>query len=172
MQTARARPRKVKPRLPHPALPQADWADCFQLSVPVADLTAVEAARLVLGYSPFWVRTLMALRNVIVGPLGLKTSAGPLPDDVERIGLFPIVSKSGRQVVLGFDDRHLDFRIVIEVTDVAEGKRVSAMTLVKRKILIGRIYIAAITPFHNLIVSSMLTDMGRRVGALSSPPSA
>jgi hypothetical protein len=167
------RPSKITPRLPHPALPQADWADCYQLSVPAASLTAIEAARLMLGYTPFWISSLMRLRNLIVGPLlGLRTDTHDLPEGVEMIGIFPMLSQSERRVVVGFDDRHLDFRIVIDVEETGGGRRVSAMTLVQRKILIGRIYIAVITPFHNLIVTAMMGHMGKRLNALRSPPSA
>ncbi len=116
----------------------------------------------------------MRLRNLIVGPLfGLRTDAHDLPEAIEKIGIFPVLSKTQRQVVVGFDDKHLDFRIVIDVEDLADGemKRVKATTLVHRKILIGRIYIAVITPFHNVIVKAMIAHMGRRLGALSSPPS-
>ncbi len=169
-----AKPSKILPRLPHPALPSADWADCYQLSVPAASFDAIEAARLMLGYAPFWISGLMRLRNLIVGPLfGLRTDAHELPEDIEKIGIFPVLSKTERQVVVGFDDKHLDFRIVVDVEDSADGemKRVKATTLVHRKILIGRIYIAVITPFHNLIVKAMIAHMGRRLSALSSPPS-
>jgi hypothetical protein len=168
-----ARPLKIETRLPHPALPQADWADCYQLTVPVASLPAIEAARLMLGYAPFWITALMRLRNLIVGPLlGLHTGAHELPEGMERIGIFPVISRSERQVVAGFDDRHLDFRVVVDVEDAGDGKRVSATTLVRRKILIGRLYIAVITPFHNLVVAAMMAHMGRRLSAVSSPPSA
>ncbi|WP_160012210.1 DUF2867 domain-containing protein [Rhizobium sp. 18055] len=168
-----ARPLKIAPCLPHSALPQADWADCYQLSVPAESLTAIKAARLMLGYAPFWITGLMRLRNLIVGPLlGLKTAAHDLPEGLEKIGIFPLLSQSARQVIVGFDDRHLDFRVVIDVEDAGDVKRVSATTLVRRKILIGRIYIAVITPFHNLVVVAMMAHMGKRLKALSSPPSA
>jgi hypothetical protein len=167
------RPSKITPRLPHPALPQADWADCYQLSVPAASLTAIEAARLMLGYTPFWISSLMRLRNLIVGPLlGLRTDTHDLPEGAEMIGIFPVLSQSERQVVVGFDDRHLDFRIVIDVEETGGGKRVSAMTLVQRKILIGRLYLAAITPFHNLIVSTALAGLNNKTVAFNPPPSA
>jgi len=162
-----AKPKKVNPRLPHPAMPQADWADCYQISVPTRGLIAMDAAREVLSYSPVWVRLLMAIRNVVVGPFGLKT-AHPTADHIETIGLFPVLAKSDSQVVLGFDDRHLDFRVVIDVRDASEGTIVSATTLVKRKILFGKIYIAVITPFHNLIVSAMLANFGK-VNSVNRP---
>ena len=63
--------------------------------------------------------------------------------------------------MLGFDDRHLDFRIVVEsdrLTD--ERTSVRVMTLVKRHNRLGRFYLAAIMPFHKLIVASTMTRIG------------
>ena len=154
----RAKPVKVKVSLPHPALPRADWADCYQLHIAERGLTAIDAARRTLGHFPPWVRALMTMRNGVVSLFGLKTSHHAL-GSVETIGFFPVISKSPKQVVLGFDDRHLDFRVVIDVRDDDPGELVSVTTLVWRKITLGKLYIAVITPFHNLIVYSMLASL-------------
>ncbi|CAN7314419.1 DUF2867 domain-containing protein [Pararhizobium sp. LjRoot238] len=141
--------------LPHPALPLADWADCYELRVQGRALTARSAAERTLGDFPAWVRALMWLRNAAVRPFGLKGS-GP-PNTREMIGIFPILSRSDEQMVLGFDDAHLDFRIVVDVHPAREtGQTVSVTTLVRRKILLGKLYLAVITPFHRLIVRTML----------------
>jgi Protein of unknown function (DUF2867) len=154
----RGKPQKVKVSLPHPALPQADWADCYRLHIAERGLTAMAAARRTLGHFPPWVRMLMTIRNGIVSPFGLKTSHHAT-GSLETIGFFPVISKSPSQVVLGFDDSHLDFRVVIDVRDDDDGELVSVTTLVWRKITLGKLYIAAITPFHNLIVYSMLASL-------------
>jgi hypothetical protein len=172
MPQTKARPQKIKPSLPNPALPEADWADCYRLRVAVDELTAIDAARLALGHFPPWVRALITIRNTVVAPFGLKPAVRRASDAVEMIGLFPVIEASVRRAVLGFDDKHLDFRVVIDVADAAQGKDVSVTTLVHRKILFGKIYIAAITPFHNLIVATTLADMGKRLGSLNRQPSA
>ncbi|MBN8951794.1 MULTISPECIES: DUF2867 domain-containing protein [unclassified Rhizobium] len=165
-----ARPSMVKPHVPHPALPGADWADCYELRIPKSDVTAMAAARAMLGRFPLWVRLLLRLRDAVAGRFGLRTTRSDQADGLERIGFFPVVSQSDRQVVLGFDDRHLDFRVVIDVRDDDAGHRlVDTTTLVRRKILLGRIYIALIAPFHRLIVTTMLADFGKRMRAISSP---
>ncbi len=167
-----ARPLMVKPHMPHPALPDADWADCYELQVPKSDLTAIVAARAMLGRFPPWVRLLMSLRNSVTSLFGLKSTGSNLEANKGTIGFFPIVSQSDDQVVLGFDDRHLNFRVVIGVRDDGQGRRlVDTTTLVRRKILLGRIYIALITPFHRLIVSKMLADFGKRMNSVSLPAS-
>lgn len=152
--------------LPHPLLPPADWADRFTLGLPVGNLTAWEAARLALENPPGWMRNLMMLRNALVAPFGLKGAARQVTTSETEIGGFPVVSVSDDRVVLGFDDRHLDFRIVIDVRqDRPSGQTLSVMTLVHRNNLLGRCYLAAIMPFHKLIVRTMLSGVGRRVSS-------
>lgn len=97
----------------------------------------------------------MALRNTIVGLFGLK-GAGTLTG---ASGGFPVVSESPDQIVLGFDDRHLDFRIVLDVSSAGGVQHASVTTLVDRHNLAGRVYIVAVTPFHRLIVRTMLRKL-------------
>lgn len=155
------KPTKVHPRLPHPALAEADWADCYQLRIKNPDLTAMDAARLVLGHFPPWVRVLMAIRNTVVAPFGIKSSTAHSPAEMEMVGVFPVVSQSVHQVVLGFDDRHLDFRAVIDVRNDDGEKLVSVMTLVRRKNLFGKLYLPAIIPFHKFITLAMIANLNR-----------
>lgn len=150
--------------LPHPLLPRADWADRFTLRLAVDRLTAREAARLALEHPPRWVRALMRARNRLVAPLGLRTAGGTAEAPPAGMGGFPLISASDERVVLGFDDSHLDFRIVVDVRrDRPSGQTLSVMTLVRRNNLLGRLYLAAVMPFHKLIVTSMLRDMDRRL---------
>jgi len=68
-----------------------------------------------------------------------------------------VVSSSSVRVVLGFDDTHLNFRIIVDVKAVDETtRRVTATTLVHRNNLFGRVYLAMVMPFHKLIVPTML----------------
>ena len=64
--------REIPAQLPHPALPGADWADCFETQVQVSDLSAEAAARRAFDHMPGWVEGLMAIRNMLVRPFGLK----------------------------------------------------------------------------------------------------
>ncbi len=152
--------------LPHPALPCADWADCYELRVQPNALTATSVAERTLGNFPAWVRALMWLRNAIVRPFGLKGSGSP--STRQTIGIFPVLSRSEEQMVLGLDDAHLDFRIVVDVHPAHEtGQTVSVTTLVRRKIFLGKLYLAVITPFHRLIVRTMLDRLSRPAVAAS-----
>ena len=137
-------------------LPAADFSDAFAIDVD-RPLNAMEAAEMALSRQPRWIAALMTIRNIVVAPFGLKTEA---PPERPHIGIFPIVSSSPQRVVLGFDDAHLDFRIVIDVTArSAATRRITATTLVHRHSALGRAYLAAILPFHKLIVPATLARL-------------
>ena len=57
---------------------------------------------------------------------------------------------------LDFDDRHLDFRVVVDVAPCDLGRQITATTLVLTHNLLGRLYLASILPFHRLVVRSLM----------------
>ncbi len=142
-------------------LPGIDFCDSFALDVSGA-LTAGDAAKLALGRMPAWVQALMTVRNALVAPFGLKHDIRQF--EADSIGIFPVVSHTSNRVVLGFDDRHLDFRITIDTvvrTDIAGASctTVTASTWVKTHNLFGRLYLAGVKPFHNVIVPTALNQL-------------
>ena len=56
----------------------------------------------------------------------------------------------------GFNDKHLDFRLVVDVAAAGATRNVTATTLVLTHNWLGRAYLALILPFHRLIVPAML----------------
>lgn len=144
-------------KLPHPGLPDADWGDSFVITVDQPALSAKQAARHVINSAPQWYHRLLALRNLLVKPFGLKTDADLADTGAGTIGPFPITSETDQSVILGLDDHHLNFRIVFE-TEAIDAHRtlVRSITLVRRNNALGRAYLAAVMPFHNRIVPAML----------------
>jgi hypothetical protein len=138
-------------------LPDADFTDAYFVHV-AEPLDALQAAQRMVGRRPRWVNGLLMLRNLAVTPFGLKSRA---PTEGERIGLFPVVSASPERVVMGFDDVHLDFRLVVDVAPEGSGQKVTATTLVRTRNRLGRLYLAAVKPFHRAIVPAMLAQVGR-----------
>lgn len=154
----RSIPVAVAPRAPDPALPNADWADAFEVTdvAPGSDMRSL--ARRTVGAMPAWARRLLRLRNAIVTPLGLKPDGRKATvSAAEVIDIFPILAEAEDRIVLGLDDRHLDFRIVVERSPGEAGDRVRVTTLVHRHNAFGRFYLAAITPFHRAIVTAVLS---------------
>lgn len=157
---------EVEPDWPHWALRDADWADCFETIVAApagggSRLTADVVARQAFARLPRWFYGLLKLRNILVRPFGLRGDAADVPAEVERIGIFPVVHKQPREIVLGFDDRHLNFRIVVTAESRDDGWiRARMMTLIHRNNALGRAYLALIMPFHKLIVRQALSRVG------------
>lgn len=156
---------KVFPVKPEPGIGSlligADFIDAYRVRGACVGLDAGRAARLMLAEPPPWVDALMALRNALVTPLGLKTGPGP-DDHRDRIGIFPIELSTPDRMVLGFDDRHLDFRLIVDVARAEAAREVTATTLVRLHNLQGRAYLMAIRPFHKLIARSMLSRVARK----------
>jgi hypothetical protein len=132
-----------------------DFLDCFFGPHGPTQVTTMEAAHIAMSQMPKWATTLMAARNAIVGPLGLKTgsSAPPPPPPAQTgvgdsIGIFKIMSASDTEVVVGEDDRHLNFRASI----LKDEAGFYLATWVKPHNLAGHAYLATIMVFHKLIV--------------------
>jgi Protein of unknown function (DUF2867) len=126
------------------------------VTVPHGDLDATRAAKAMFEKQPRWIGILVGLRNRIVAPLGLKTSGRDAKAHLETIGIFPVRSATPGRVILGFDDKHLDFRVVVEAVRTDGGNTVTAATLVRLNYLFGRLYLTTIMSFHRVILRAML----------------
>ena len=135
-------------------LPGAQFSDAFSITVD-DDLDARHAAERMMAGKSWWIDSLLVLRNIIVAPFGLK--GGPATGDgADIIGIFPVVSETPKRLVAGFDDKHLNFRVVVDVSDAERDHAITATTLVMTHNLLGRTYLAIIMPFHKIVVKSML----------------
>lgn len=145
----------------HSLLTGAQFADAFSISTETTDLTARDAATRMFSRSPRWVDALMRLRDLIVAPFGLKTAQSARHTDVDKVGFFPVLSETPQRLVAGFNDSHLDFRVVIDVAADRVGQRITATTVVLMHNWLGRIYLTVIKPFHRMVVRSMLRQVTR-----------
>lgn len=130
------------------------------------DITPVISA--FLGSAPPWVDTLMRLRDRMVGPLGLVTAqpwgqGQPQPPFAvgQRLGIFRLLALQEREVIMGENDRHLDFRISL----LLDGPGLYMSTLVRPHNIWGRLYLRVVLPFHHLIVASMAGRLVRQLDA-------
>ena len=127
-----------------------DFLDCYAVG---ADLPPRRAAELITDF-PGWTRLLLRLRGVLTAPFGLSADG---PDAPDKVGPFPVESETPDELVAGFDDRHLDFRVSV----LSGGGRVLLATWVHPHNVGGRLYLAAIMPFHILIARDALARIGR-----------
>ncbi len=135
-----------------------DFVDGYAVE---SGLSARQAADLGLAM-PGWAKALLALRNKIVAPLGLKTDVS----DQGAEAIFPVHHEDENELILGTDDRHLNFRICI----MQEAGRIHMATWVHRNNLLGRFYLMAVMPFHVLIVRDSMRRIAKHSAPIASGP--
>lgn len=155
-----------------------DHEDSFSLITGPGELASMSASEVMAAVlegfvenPPLGVSRLMAFRNALVKPLGLRTSPLGCPvssllsprGDALFAGRFPVLAQrvdaDGRraEVVLGADDRHLRFRSCVGVELHADGRAVVTLgTRVRTTNLFGRGYMAAIDRVHRAYVTPAL----------------
>lgn len=134
-----------------------DFLDCYAIH---SSMPTRRAAETITNF-PGWARSLLLLRMVITAPFGLSND-GPPADD--KIGPFPVEIETQNELVAGFDDKHLDFRVSV----MSQDDRVFLATWVRPHNLGGRLYLTCIMPFHVLIARDAL----KRVGAAGTEQEA
>jgi hypothetical protein len=128
-------------------------------------------ARFIFAEQPSWIGALIQVRDAVVAGFGLMTARhlATLSGDAaaNRIGIFKVYGSSEAEVVLGEDDRHLDFRASALYQPPAqsgvESARLVFSTVVHCHNSFGRGYLGVIAPFHRLVVKSYLRH-GARIG--------
>lgn len=141
----------------------ADLVDAYAITLPDGAPRGIDAlAHEALEHPPAWFRALLGFRDAVVSLGGVKSS-GRIRQDAEAKGaetvaFFPVLVRSDRELVLGEDDRHLDFRasVLVRVTTDEEKRDLILTTAVRCHNLPGRLYLLTIAPFHRLIVRSNL----------------
>jgi len=152
--------REVMPNVDSDALlAGAQFIDAYRVAVDGNTLDARKAAVKMFARGPRWIEALVNLRNLIVAPFGLKKSGEGEPASGGMIGIFPVVSETPDRLVVGFNDKHQDFRVVVDVAARDAGQDVTITTLVKTHNWLGRTYLRLILPFHRLIARAMLRQI-------------
>jgi hypothetical protein len=113
----------------------------------------------------WWIRALTRVRDVVMAAVGVKSSRAVGVAAAARgpvIGFFPVLSKSAGELVMGEDDRHLDFRLAVLLRAGAAGDReLVVVTVVHCHNWLGRTYLKVIAPFHRLIALASLEQAAR-----------
>ena len=152
--------REIAPEVDSTALlAGAQFVDAYRIAIDGTALNARSAAEKMFARGPRWIEALLRLRNTLVAPFGLKKSGLGEPAPGGMIGIFPVLSETPERLVAGFNDHHLDFRVVVDVASAGPGQQVTATTLVLTHNLLGKVYLAIILPFHRPIVRAMLRQV-------------
>jgi len=147
----RARRVAVDEQLANRHLPGWDYADAYTSALPAgASHDPAELARTLLGAGSETQRRLM--RQLLRGRDRFARLAGLKPADRPSGGLFPILTNAPDLIVMGMNDRHLDFRLLLARQD----DHVVVTTLVKRHNALGTAYFTLVRPAHQALVPRLL----------------
>lgn len=148
-----------------------DYMDSFKGELMSKELDITTVGKAFFTSSPKWGKKMFAFRNKLVGLFGLKTGTETVNNLTEtdftcevgeRLGLFQVMDKTHNEIVLGEDDRHLDFRISLlfdTCKDFQTQNSLTISTTVKFHNWLGILYFLPVRPFHRLIVPAMLKNI-------------
>lgn len=129
----------------HSIIQPTDFVDCYSIQ---SNLSVREAADIVANF-PLWAKFLVKIRNLFTAPFGLISE---VTETQNKIGMFPVESEDDNELIAGFNDKHLNFRISV----ISHESRIYLTTWVRLHNIGGKIYLTTILPFHILIVRNAL----------------
>ena len=144
----------------------ADLLDAFAIRLPAGASDDLEVlARAGFERQAWWIRALTRVRDVVMATVGVKSSraVGACRGGAwAGYRLLSAAVKEREELVVGEDDRHLDFRATIQLrADAANGRELVVGTVVHCHNRLGRTYLATIAPFHRVIVRASLEQAAR-----------
>lgn len=153
----RARRIAVDQQLADRHLPGWDYADAYACALPPGPTPDPDdLARTLFSAGSQTQRRLMHQlmrgRDRLARLVALKPAARP-PGT-----LFPVFAKTTDLIVMGLNDRHLDFRLLLAHQD----EHVVVTTLVQRHNALGTAYFALVGPFHRGLVPRLLHSASSR----------
>ncbi len=139
------------------SLSKIDFSDTFSTTNHKDSIE--EIANQIFNTPPKWVVALLKFRNFLVKFIGLKTTK---PEDYNTeyriggyVGFFKIYIIEKLEVILGANDSHLNFRVLIANTKEPT-YNIKVTTLVEYNNKMGKVYMAIVKPFHRVVIKSMI----------------
>ena len=149
------------------------YEDAYAITVPMKyAIDPPTMMRLFFDSIPNWTKALLAIRESIVGWIGLKTAKGVdmasqlenfSGEKGEAIGLFRVIDRGSGELMVGEADKHLDFWLSFIGKEVEGGFEMKLATAVVFNGWLGRLYFLPVEPLHRLIVPAVLKRMARNL---------
>jgi hypothetical protein len=159
----------------------AYFIDAFAVSLPErksGQYNPDTLARAFFCEQPAWFSVLMWIRDRVMSIFGVKSStelqAAAETKGIDTIAIFPVISRTDNEIILGATDSHLDFQTSILIREdqhITEGykdnnvngKEMVAMTVVHCHGFFGKAYITIIKAFHVMIIKYNLARVPSRI---------
>jgi hypothetical protein len=164
-----------------PLYESAYFVDSFAVTLPGKKFQEYRPdvlARALFTRPPAWFSLLMWIRDRVVSIFGVKSSTdietAAKKQGIETIYVFPVISRTDNEIVVGENDIHLNFQTSILIREnqlITAGDRNSdkgskemvATTVVHCHGLFGKVYITMIKVFHVLILKYSLARLPDKI---------
>lgn len=161
-----------KDSLVQTAFTEIHYDDTFGIQIEARDIALEELPILMFKSIPSWFYLLFKIRDWIATGLGLKTgSTFDFEKQVqqfkgnpgEQLNLFRVYARSENELMMGENDKHLDFRLSYFKIDHGPQTELLLSTVVHYNAPMGRLYFFFVKPFHKLIVPILLRKMAKQL---------
>lgn len=139
------------------SLDQIDFRDTFATQNKKDSLECL--AHKIFNQPSVFIKFLFLVRNTLVKLIGLSSSK---PKDYNEdykvggyVGFFRIYEIKEEEIILGLNDKHLNFRVSI-FNDSETKFNIKVTTIVQFNNKAGLFYMNAIKPFHRIVVKAMV----------------
>ena len=131
------------------------------------DLDLPDIFQAIFAHHPTWIKISLIVRNRIVRSFGLDAASDAeifnfTPKSSysvgDKIGIWPIFVLTDTELIVGRDNRHLDFRLsILKITDTNPAM-VIVTTICQVHNLFGKLYLFFVVPFHKWGVKKILSN--------------
>ena len=156
------------------SLSRNDYWDSFAVEIPLpADKLIEQLPILFFKVIPSWFQYLMYLRESIAKMIGLKTGIGvdvaqQIKDFRGEVGqsiaLFHVLGRNETEIIMGENDKHLDFRLAFFAIPSSEiTTELHLSTTVQFNNWLGKLYFIPVGPIHRIIVPIILKRIAKEL---------
>lgn len=144
------------------------YTDSFSAPLNRTDTNPSELIAAFFNAVPSWVDRLMVFRNWLVSFFGLKggslhlSTIQPPFAKGQQLGVFKILAMNENEIVMGEQDKHLDFKTSLLI-ERGHTDRLVISTIVKTHNLLGKTYLLIVIPFHRIIARTLIKRMAKRL---------
>ncbi len=148
------------------------YKDSFRALCKNQSITVNDVLKSFFTSAPPWVIFSMKIRDKIASVLNLKVNGIKDHNAMiqnsnfnvgESYGLFTITEKTDQEVIMGTDDRHLNFRVSLYVEKIDQHTYIYISTIVQINNKVGWLYFNTIDLFHKIIVKKFLKNICRNL---------
>ena len=146
---------------------RADFRDSYRAPLHRPEVGVIEIFFAIFAHRPVWMKLMLIARNQVAGLAGLDTPTTSEILNIERrnryvvgqkIGPWPIFFLGPEELIVGRDNKHMDFRLSIMKIRDGHGASVVVSTLCMVHNRFGRYYLSSITPLQKIGLRKLLAN--------------